>query len=184
MTQYYAVKFRKEIPTVPGVKLYSSFEGYTLISVEDGTEYPHLEDYSYVALTEDEVLLGMRYYGETRSYRKAYSDAEGLTPDADELANGKRKTKVYYTEADSLATVSLMKKVAARMVIDEFDTRTDRSTEADILAELDAMTTVDQICIFKEEKFGQEMPFPLARQFNLVSENEQRINPPIHGVKF
>jgi hypothetical protein len=188
MTRYYAIKFEKEIPLPPGVTLIDSVENYTLISIEEDVDYPYIDTTPCVELTELEVTAGRLFYDVCRPYRKAYSDHENLMPDAEELAKGKRKTKVYKTEEEDAATVSLMKKIAHRLVVDEFDSRDNRTGEAEILAELESANSVEDVCIFKEKKFGIEMSFPLADKFGLIDYTEagfpKRINPPGYGVKF
>lgn len=187
MTRYYAAKFEKVIPQGDGVRIHSAVENYALISIDDGVDYPYIEDVPHVELTADEVNIGRLYYGECRTYRKAYSDSENLMPDADELAKGRQKTKVYKTDHDTEVTISLMKKIAARLVIDEFDTREDRSGEQALLDEIESLASIEDICLFKEAKFGLEIPWPLARTLNLIDESSgypHRINPPTYGVKF
>jgi hypothetical protein len=187
MLKYYAVKFERYVPSVAGLTIHGSVEHYTLISLESIVDESILDGLPHVELTADEVNIGRLFYGTGREYRKAYSDHEGLVPDADELAKGKRKTKVYMEDSDKDATVSLMKKIARRLVIDEFDTRTDRTGEAALLEELVRLGSIDEINLYKEEKFGFEIPWPQARKLGLIDESGEhprRINPPTYGVKF
>jgi hypothetical protein len=185
MTTYYAVKFFNEIPTVAGITLLSAYDSYNIIAVDDGVTVPYFDEYPrYVELTEDEALIGQKFYGEGRDYRSAYSDVEGLTPDPDSLAQGKRKTKVYHTDATRAATLGLQKKIATRNVIDAFDTREDQSNKDAVLAQIDAITDIPTMLKWREEMLGIQMPLPLQQLYNLVDENGNRLNPVKWGVQF
>lgn len=184
MPTFYAIKFDKEIPTVAGMIFHSAFDGYNIIEFEDGVECPFLSDYPNVELTEDEVLHGQKFYGEGRTYRSAYSDIEGLAPDADELAKGKRKTKVYHNEQTESATLSLKKKLAVRKVLDTFSTREEQTGKDTLLAEIDAITTVKEMLIWREEKLGIQMPYPLLKELGLMDSNNVRLSPMKYGVQF
>lgn len=183
MPTFYAIKFYKEIPTVPGMILHSAFDGYNLVEFEDGVEYP-LNEYPHVELTEHEVMHGQKFYGEGRSYRSAYSDIEGLEPDADELAKGKRKTKVYHDDETSECCLSLKKKLATRNVLDAFAEREDQTGKDALLAEIDAITTIKDMLIWREEKLGIQMPYPLLKELGLMDENNVRSVPMKYGVQF
>jgi hypothetical protein len=184
MSFYYAVKFLREIPVIDGVKIMSAFDGYNIIEIQEGVEYTHLNDYPHVELTEDEVLYGSKFYGEGRDYRSAYSDVEGLTPDADELAKGKRKTKVYHDTESSAATLGLKKKIATRNVLDEFATREDQTGKETLLAEIDAITTVKDMLQWREEKLGMQMPYPLLKELGLMDDDNNRFTPMKYGIQF
>lgn len=184
MPTYYAVKFLKEIPVIDGVRIMSAFDGYNIVEIQDGVEYTHLDDYPNVQLTDDEVLYGSKFYGEGREYRSAYSDVEGLIPDPDELAKGKRKTKVYHTDDSTAATLSLKKKIATRKVIDEFANREDQTGKEELLAEIDAITTIKDLFIWREEKLGLQMPFPLLKELGLMDDDNNRLVPMKYGVQF
>lgn len=184
MTTYYAVKFFKEIPTVEGIAIKSAFDGYNIIEIDDGIECPYLNEYTHVELTEDEVYCGSKFYGEGRQYRSAYSDIENLLPDADELAKGKRKTKVYHTEHTEECTLGLKKKIATRNVIDEFAAREDQTGKDELLAEITAIATITEMLIWREEKLGLQMPYPLLKELGLMDANNNRITPMKYGVQF
>jgi hypothetical protein len=184
MPTYYAVKFLREIPVIDGVRIMSAFDGYNIVEIQEGVEYIHLNDYPNVELDEQEVLYGSKFYGEGRPYRSAYSDVEGLTPDADELAKGKRKTKVYHCDESTLYTLSLKKKIATRNVLDEFAAREDQSGKEELLAEIEAITTITDMFIWREEKLGMQMPYPLLKELGLMDENNNRLVPMKYGVQF
>lgn len=184
MSSYYAVKFLKEIPVIDGVKIMSAFDGYNIIEIQEGVEYTHLNDYPHVELTEDEVSYGSKFYGEGRDYRSAYSDVENLEPDADELAKGKRKTKVYHDDDSSSSTLSLKKKIATRNVLDEFATREDQTGKETLLAEIAAITTIKDLLVWREEKLGLQMPYPLLKELGLMDENNNRLTPMKYGIQF
>ena len=184
MPSYYAVKFLKEIPVIEGVTIMSAFDGYNLIKIEDGVEYTHLNDYPNVELTEHEVEHGSKFYGEGREYRSAYSDIEGLEPDADELAKGKRKTKVYFCDETTPCTLSLKKKLATRNVLDEFAKREDQTGKEALLAEIEEITTIKDMLIWREEKLGMQMPFPLLKELGIMDENNNSLVPMKYGIQF
>jgi hypothetical protein len=178
------VKFYKEIPTVAGIQLLSAFDGYNIIEIADDVECPYLNEYSNVELTEDEVLHGQRFYAEGREYRSAYSDLEGLQPDADEIAKGKRKTKVYHTKDTEAATISLKKKILTRNVLDEFATREDQTGKDELLVEIEALTTIKDALIWREEKLGIQMPYPLLKELGLMDPDNNRLTPMKYGIQF
>jgi len=184
MPTYYAVKFLKEIPVIDGVRIMSALDGYNVVEIADGVEYTHLNDYPHVELTEHEVNHGIKFYGEGRDYRSAYSDVEGLEPDADELAKGKRKTKVYFCDETTPCTLSLQKKIATRIVLDEFATREDQTGKEGLLAEIQAIATVKNMLQWREEKLGLQMPYPLLKELGLMDENNNRSFPMKYGVQF
>jgi hypothetical protein len=184
MPTFYAVKFQREIPTVEGMTLLSAFDGYNFIELADGVEYPHLSEYPYVELSEDEVRVGSKFYGEGRDYRSAYSDIEGLTPDPESLADGKRKTKVYHDDNTRATTLSLKKKLATRNVLDAFAAREDQTGKDELLAEIDAITTIKDMLQWREEKLGIQMPYPLLKELGLMDENNNRISPMKYGIQF
>lgn len=175
------------MPTIDGLQIICAVEGYTIFSLTDAVDPAFLDNVPEIELTEQEATIGRLFYGEARPYRKAYSDVEGLEPDADELAKGDRKTKVYHTAETTAWTLGLKKKIAKRLVMDEFDTRESRDGEAELLAEIDNIQTIEDILWWKEEKFGIEVPWPLARTRNLIEETDtgpRRLNAPGYGVKF
>ena len=184
MPTYYAVKFLKEIPVINGVKIMSTLDGYNMIEIDNGVECTYLNNYPHVELTEHEVFHGAKFYGEGRSYRSAYSDVEGLEPDADELAKGKRKTKVYHCDESTPCTLSLKKKISTRNLLDEFVKREDQTGKDALLAEIEAITTITDMLIWREEKLGIQMPFPLLKQLGRMDENNNRLFPMKYGVQF
>ena len=114
-------------------------------------------DITYEQITELEGTTAWRFYGENRDYRSAYSDVEGLEPDADALAQGKRKTKVYFTPEITAAVVSLMKRIFKGNVNDVYAAREDQSGKEDLLAFIDSLNTISEITYHKERLLGTEM---------------------------
>lgn len=184
MTTYYAIKFYKEIPTIEGMTFHAAFDNYNIVEFADGVVYPYLDHYPNVELTEHEVLHGQQFYAEGRDYRSAYSDIENLEPDADELAKGKRKTKVYHCDETHDCTLSLKKKICARNVLDEFATREDQTGKDELLAEINAIINIKDMLKWREEKLGIQMPFPLLKELGLMDSNNDRKIPMKYGVQF
>ena len=169
--KYYIINFPKTVPEIPGMKQLASYDVYSVYSFTDEHGVSMIpEGIHHVELDELEGTEAWKFYGTARGYRKAYSDHEGLEPDADELAKGKRKTKIYTTPEIDLAIVSLMKKVFIARVEDEFNKREDRTREAEIIAQISALKTVSEISILKEELLGTEMPREVARELGLWDE--------------
>ena len=123
----------------------------------------------------------------------------GLEPDADELANGKRKTKVYITPELEAATISLMKKAFHFQIDEEMacrqlgehdingNPRPEHSEErrAELKATVDALTTIDEIVEARETILGIEMCKDLAQRKGLWNdERNVRINKVIFDVQF
>ena len=122
MDKYFITKFYRYIPQIEGMTNITGVDNLNIIKASSDSVLEqlaaHPDQISFMEITELEATQATKFYGETRGYRKAYSDSEGLEPDADELANGKRKTKVYITPELEAATISLMKK-AFHFQIDE-----------------------------------------------------------------
>lgn len=181
---YLAVKFTNEYPSSDIVEFKNSHDGYGLVKILDPNYKGYLA-YYHTELTEFEYQEASKFYGECREYRSAYSDVEGLEPDPDSLSEGKRKTKVYKTPEIEAATVSLMKKITRLRIKEVFDERNNRDGDSALQQELNACETVKDVCWFLEHKFGQEIPWPLAREHNLIDPIKyRRMNPPVWGVKF
>lgn len=181
---YLAVKFTKEYPSSDLIEFKNSHDGYGLIKIIDPNYQGYLA-YYHAELTEFEYQEASKFYGECRDYRSAYSDVEGLEPDPESLLEGKRKTKVYKTPEIEAATVSLMKKITRLRIKEVFDQRNDSDGDSALQQELDACETVKDVCWFLEYKFGQEIPWPLAREHNLIDPFAyRRMDPPAWGVKF
>lgn len=149
---YYIAKFKRYVPS--GVREIVSYDYYSIIETDDPNT---LNDVSHEEITDYEATVAFKFYGEVRPYRSAYSDVEGLEPDPDELAKGKRKTKIYITPEIDAGRILLMKRIFKRNVLDVFSEREDQTGKEEILAMIDGLTTVKDICYKKEELLGIEM---------------------------
>lgn len=166
--KYYIARFDKEIPSIASMQILSSTDNYTVIKIQE----EHIDNFpfdsvSWEEITEFEATIATKFYGETRPYRSAYSDVEGLEPDEDELAKGKRKTKVYFTWEIYNATVSLMKRILKKNIQDEFDKRNSREGEQQLLNIIDNLTTIREINYKREELLGIEMAKPQLKELFL-----------------
>jgi hypothetical protein len=157
--RYLIANFKKEIPAIPGMFLISSVSHYQIykLTEESWDTFP-FNDVDWEEITELEGVEAWKYYSEVRGYRSAYSDVEGLEPDPDELAKGKRKTKVYITPEIEKATITLMKRVFKRIVIEEFNNRESNQEQTEILSLIDSLETIKEINYHKERLLGIEMP--------------------------
>lgn len=166
--KYCIANFRREIPLGPELKRISAFDNYQIFEVSDAL-FENFGNFNvpYEEITEFEATVAVKFYGEVRPYRSAYSDVEGLEPDPESLAQGKRKTKVPFTEDIYNATVQLMKRIFRRNVIDIFDTREDRTGEEEILALIDSLTTIRDISYHRERLLGIEMSKTQLRELYL-----------------
>lgn len=151
--------FTKEIPTIVGMQYVVSLDHYSIFTMTDEAweQFPK-DSVSYEEIEELEATEAWRYYGDVRGYRSAYSDVEGLEPDADELAKGKRKTKIYITPEIEAAVITLMKRIFKKNVQDEFNTRESRDGEEAILNMIDGLSTIRELNYKREEVLGIEMP--------------------------
>lgn len=157
--KYCIAKFEKVIPVIPGMSIVSSFSNYTLFKLTDEAydQFP-FDQVPFEEVTELEGTEAWKYYSEVRGYRSAYSDVDGLEPDPDELAKGKRKTKVYITPEIEQATILLMKRAFKRNIIDEFEKRESQQGKEELLSFIDGLTTIKDINYHKERLLGIEMP--------------------------
>lgn len=156
--KYYIANFTKAIPNFEGLKLICSCDIYQIYSVtEEALSQNPFDGVVHEEITELEGTVAWKFYGEVRGYRSAYSDVEGLEPDADALAQGKRKTKVYITPEIEAATVQLMKRVFKKNIQDVFSTRENKAGETELLNYVDSLTTIKDICFEKERLLGIEM---------------------------
>jgi len=166
--RYAIARFRREIPNIGGMRLVASFDMYQIFEFATDEAWDNFpSNVPREEITEFQGTVSWRFYGEVRGYRSAYSDVEGLEPDPDELAKGKRKTKIYMTEEITNETISLMKKIFKRNIIDEFDTRSDRTGEQELLDFVDSLTTIKEISYHKERLFGTEMSKTQLRELYL-----------------
>lgn len=153
--RYCIAKFQREIPSIQGMQCVVSFDHYSIFKVTDEVLETFPIEYEEISELEGEVAW--KYYGDVRGYRSAYSDLEGLEPDPESLAKGKRKTKVYITPEIEAATITLMKRIFKRNIKDEFDTRNSRDREEEILNIIDSLQTIREISYKREEFLGTEM---------------------------
>lgn len=172
--KYFILRFYKEVPQIQGMTSIGSLDSYSVFSVTTEAEAEVLAlDVSKEEITEEEATIGARFYAISRDYRSAYSNVEGLTPDEE----GGNKTKVYHTEETKAVTLSLMKKIAKRRIIDEYNRREDQTGKEDVLASIDNATTIWDLNILREDLLGAQMPVYQAREMGLLDELDNRIVP-------
>jgi hypothetical protein len=214
---YYLTKFFRYVPVVDGMKVITSFDNFHAVSFETNLAvntvsamdaFPDqniAKKIPLIELTENEALSASKFYTETRGYRSAYSDLENLEPDADSLAKGKRKTKVYLTNADfngydATADLISLKKKALKLHLDqEMEDRQlsllnldntprpeyDAETHAEIHTLVDSLSTIDDLMKHREEVFGHEMTKDLASRLGLWdSTRNARLSAVEFGYKF
>ena len=172
--KYFLIRFYKEVPQITGMTSIMWLDSYGVFSVTPEAEAELAElNLSMEEISEDEALIGSKFYGISREYRKAYSAAEGLEPDEE----GGSKTKVYHTEHTKAVTLSLMKKITKRRIVDEFNRREDQTNKESVLASVDAAASIWDINILREDLLGVEMPVYQAVEMGLCNENGLRITP-------
>lgn len=172
--KYFIVRFYKEVPQITGMTSIGWFDSYGIFSVTAEAEAELLAlDVSKEELTVDEATIGAKFYGISREYRKAYSAVEGLEPDEE----GGSKTKVYHTNHTKAVTLSLMKKITKRRIIDEFNRREDQTGKESLLTSIDAASTIWDLNILREDLLGVEMPVYQAQEMGLLDERGLRIVP-------
>ncbi len=172
--KYFIIRFYKEIPQIAGMTSLSWFDSYGIFSVTTEAESELLAlNVSMEEISEDEAIIGPKFYGISRDYRKAYSQVEGLEPDEE----GGSKTKVYHTDHTRAVTLSLMKKITKRRIVDEFNRREDQTNKETVLAPVDAATSIWDLNILRENLLGVEMPVYQAAQMGLLDENGIRVPP-------
>jgi hypothetical protein len=154
--KYGITRFKRYVPVIEGMRVVVSYDHYSIIEIANEVFEQFPKDLRFVELTESEASA-WKFYGSVRGYRSAYSDVEGLEPDADELAKGKRKTKIYMIEETTSATVSLMKKIFKCNILDVYDSRENQEYKEEILSFIDSLQTIKQICYQKERLLGTEM---------------------------
>lgn len=169
--KYCIANFRKAIPLSNDLKILSAFDNYQIYQVSDEL-FNNFAQFGvpYEEITEFEATVAIKFYGEVRPYRSAYSDVEGLEPDPESLAQGKRKTKVPFTAEIYNATAQLMKRIFKRNIIDIFDSREDRTGEQEILDLIDSLTTIRDISYHRERLLGIEMSKTQLRELFLWDE--------------
>lgn len=172
--KYFIIRFYKEVPQITGMTSIGWLDSYGIFSVTAEAEAELVAlDLSMEEVTEDEVLIGSKFYGISREFRKAYSQVEGLEPDEE----GGSKTKVYHTDYTKQVTLSLMKKISKRRIVDEFNRRENQTGKESILTSVDAAATIWDLNILREDLLGVEMPVYQAAEMGLLNENGTRIVP-------
>jgi len=172
--KYFIVRFYKEVPQITGMTSIGWLDSYGIFSLTPEAEIELLAlDLSMEEITEDEALIGSKFYGISREFRKAYSQVEGLEPDEE----GGTKTKIYHTNNTRSVTLSLMEKITKRRIIDEFNRREDQTGKESVLASIDAAASIWDLNILREDLLGVEMPVYQAAEMGLLNENGLRIVP-------
>lgn len=172
--KYFIIRFYKEVPQITGMTSIGWLDSYGIFSATTEAETELLGlNLSMEEITEDEVLIGAKFYSISREFRKAYSNVEGLEPDEE----GGNKTKVYHTDHTKAVTLSLMKKITKRRIVDEFNRRENQTGKESILTSIDAATTIWDLNILREDLLGVEMPVYQAAEMGLLNENGTRIVP-------
>ena len=172
--KYFIIRFYKEVPQIAGMTSIGWLDSYGIFSVTLEAEPNVLGlNVSKEEITEDEALIGGMFYGISRDYRKAYSAVEGLEPDEE----GGSKTKVYHTDHTKAVTLSLMKKIAKRRILDEFSRRENQTGKESLLTSIDAAPTIWDLNILREDLLGVEMPVYQAIEMGLADENGIRTTP-------
>ena len=172
--KYFIVRFYKEVPQIVGMIPLMWLDSYGIFSVTAEAEIelfalnPSMEE-----ITEDEALIGSKFYGISREFRKAYSQVEGLEPDEE----GGTKTKIYHTNDTRSVTLSLMQKITKRRIVDEFNRREDQTGKESVLSSIDAADSIWDLNILRENLLGVEMPVYQAAEMGLLNENGLRIVP-------
>ena len=172
--KYFIVRFYKEVPQIVGMTPLMWLDSYGIFSATTEAEIELLAlNVSMEEITENEALIGSKFYGISREFRKAYSQVEGLEPDEE----GGTKTKVYHTNNTKEVTLSLMKKITKRRIVDEFNRREDQTGKGAILASVDAAASIWDLNILREDLLGVESPVYQAAEMGLLNENGLRIVP-------
>ena len=169
--RYFIIRFYREIPNIIGMTSLIFLDSYGVFSVTPEAEAELAElNLSMEEISEDEALIGIKFYAISRDYRKAYSASEGLEPDEE----GGFKTKVYHTEHTKNVALSLMKKITKRRIVDEFNRREDQTNKDSVLSSVDACTSIWDLNILREDLLGVEMPVYQAVSMGLFNENGLR----------
>jgi hypothetical protein len=182
---YYLAKFFRYIPVIDGMSHITGVDNFNIINVTTDAALAelqaHPDDIPLIELTEEEATQACKYYMETRGYRSAYSDLEGLEPDPESLAQGKRKTKVPLSDDLKPAVISLLKKAFKMHINEEMNHRKKNKPNLDgskrpkyhqqkhdeLLAMVDTLNTIDDIHKARELVIGIEMTKDLASRLGL-----------------
>ena len=172
--KYFIIRFQREVPQIEGMTLIIWLDSYGIFSVtEEALAEVESLNVSKEEISENEALVGTKFYGVSRDYRSAYSSVEGLTPDEE----GKDKTKVYHTEETKAAALSLMKKISIKRVLDEYARRSDNTGREEVISSLEAASTIWDLNILREDLLGVEMPMYQAIELGLATEDKIRTSP-------
>lgn len=182
---YYLAKFFRYIPVIDGMSHVTGVDNFNIINVTTDAALAalqaHPDNIPLVELTEQEATQACKYYLETRGYRSAYSDLEGLEPDPEALAKGKRKTKVPLSDDLKPVVISLLKKSFKLHIDEEMKDRRngknnlddskrpdyDQQKHNDLLSMVDTLNTIDDIHKARESVLGIEMTKDLASRLGL-----------------
>jgi hypothetical protein len=155
--KYGIARFKRYIPVIEGMKVIVSFDNYSILEITEEAFENFPSDIRFVEVSEYAATVSWKFYSEVRGYRSAYSDVEGLEPDAEALADGKRKTKVYFTQEIYDGLKELLRTIMKANIADVFDARANRDGEQTIIDEIDSYTTVREFCYGREKYLGIEM---------------------------
>jgi hypothetical protein len=172
--KYFIIRFSREVPQIEGMTLLTWLDSYGVFSVTAQAETELLAlNANMEEISEAEATTGVQFYAISRDYRKAYSAVEGLEPDEE----GGSKTTINHTDNTRAVTLSLMKKIAKRRIVDEFNRREDQTGKETVLASVDACTSIWDMNILREDLLGTQMPVYQAREMGLLDEFDNRIIP-------
>lgn len=172
-------------PEVEGLRLIGGVDSLSIYEVPDDKIWKIPSVFLFTEIEEQEALHFSKFHCEGRQYRLAYSDVEGLEPDEDELAKGKRKTKIYMDEECEHCVLNFMKKVAKFEVELVYMNRSNTLTKQMVLNEIDSIQTRNDMFIWKEKMLGVEMPKAVAQSLNLWDDTaNQRIDIVDHSLGF
>lgn len=173
--RYFIINFKKEVPNISGMKMITSLNTYSVFSFENDQGIAQIpSDVRVEEIEELEATEGVKFYGQPNDHRRAYSDVEGLEPDPDELAKGKRKTKIYFTPQIYKATLKLMKRIFINVIKDELDRRGDHTREKELVDFVNSLKTIKEVNIERERLIGIEMPKSQAIELGLWDTEKNR----------
>lgn len=180
--KYGIARFKRYIPQIDGMRVIVSFDNYSVLEITEEALANFPSDIKFTEISQLAATEGWKFYGEVRGYRKAYSDVEGLEPDADELAKGNRKTKVYMTPEIEASVMDLMKKIMKANIQDIFDARETREGEQAILDEIDSYQTITDINYGREKYLGIEMTKTQLQELGLWDDETNSRTEKMHYI--
>ena len=172
--KYFIIRFQREVPNIQGMTLMMWLDSYGVFSVTEDAEDTVLNlGVSLEEVSEDEAIIGTKFYGVSRDYRSAYSNVESLEPDEE----GGNKTKVYHTDDTVAATLSLMKKISKKRVLDEYARRESQEGKEAVIESLEDASSIWDLNVLREDLLGVEMPIYQAHDLGLADEFKNRTVP-------